>query len=88
LGLFIVVVVVVIVAVVWWYWGFIQGFMLAVQILYHLSHAPTPFCFSYFPDRVSCFLMGLMLDYDPSTQLHGFPHSWDYRNTLPTMLFL
>jgi hypothetical protein len=32
------------------------GFMLASQALYHLSHASSPFCFSYFSDRVSSFL--------------------------------
>jgi hypothetical protein len=32
-----------------------QGFILAQHAFYHLSHAPTPFCFSYFSDRVLLF---------------------------------
>jgi hypothetical protein len=37
------------------------------QILYHLSHAPSPFCFSYFSDRGLLLLPGAVLDCDPST---------------------
>jgi hypothetical protein len=33
---------------------------LARQMLYHLSHTPSPFCFSYFSDRVSCFSQGVL----------------------------
>jgi hypothetical protein len=39
--------------------------MLAREIFYHLSHVPSPFCFSYFSDRVSCFRLGLTLGQDP-----------------------
>jgi hypothetical protein len=35
--------------------GDTQGLSLARQVLYHLSQAPSPFCFSYFSDRVSLF---------------------------------
>jgi hypothetical protein len=41
--------------------------MLAEKALYHLDHTPSPFCFSYFLDRVSCFLCRLALDHDPPT---------------------
>jgi hypothetical protein len=43
-----------------------QGLVLALQVLYHLSHAspdPSPFLL-YFLDKVSCFLLGLVLDCD------------------------
>jgi hypothetical protein len=30
------------------YWGLTQGFKLARQVLYHLSHASIPFCSGYF----------------------------------------
>jgi hypothetical protein len=35
-----------------------QGLAFARQTFYHLSHAPSPFCFSYFSDRVSHFCPG------------------------------
>jgi hypothetical protein len=48
----------------------------ARKALYHVSHVPKPFCFSYIEDRVSWFLVfwGLFfawasLDGDPLTQL-------------------
>jgi hypothetical protein len=45
--------------------------VLARQVLYHLSHALTPFYFSYLSDRVSHFFPRPALDYyDPST--HAF----------------
>jgi hypothetical protein len=34
-----------------------QGLLLASQVLYHLSHVPSPFAFSLFPSRVSCFCL-------------------------------
>jgi hypothetical protein len=34
--------------------GGTQGFALARRILYHLSNASSPFCFSYSSNRVSC----------------------------------
>jgi hypothetical protein len=33
----------------WW----TQGFVLAKQVLYHLSHTSSPFCCGYFGDGVS-----------------------------------
>jgi hypothetical protein len=30
----------------------LKGLVLARQVLYHLSHSPSPFCFSYFLNRV------------------------------------
>jgi hypothetical protein len=30
-----------------------QGFVLARQALYHLTHGPSPFCLIYFSDRLS-----------------------------------
>jgi hypothetical protein len=35
----------------------IQGLALARQVLYHLSHAPSPFCFGYFWDKFSHFML-------------------------------
>jgi hypothetical protein len=32
--------------------GLIEGFALAKQVLYHLSHTSSPFCSSYFGDGV------------------------------------
>jgi hypothetical protein len=34
-------------------WVWTQGFMLATQMLYHLSHSSHPFCSDYLGDRVS-----------------------------------
>jgi hypothetical protein len=34
------------------YWGLL-GLVLARQVLYHFSHTPSLFCFSYFSNRVS-----------------------------------
>jgi hypothetical protein len=39
--------------------------------LYYLSHSISSFCFSYFSDRVSCFLPRLTLDLDPPTYASG-----------------
>jgi hypothetical protein len=36
-------------------------------VLYHLSHTPGPFCFSYFSDKVLCFRLGLNLDHSTPT---------------------
>jgi hypothetical protein len=44
-----------------------QGLTLAREVLHCLSHASSPFCFSYFSDRVSCFGRGLAFDPNPST---------------------
>jgi hypothetical protein len=55
--------------------------MYARQGLYHLSHAHSPFCISYFSNRVSFFWLGW-----PVLQFSLFmppPHSWDYGYTLP-----
>jgi hypothetical protein len=41
-----------------------QGFVLVKQTLYHLTPSSSPFCFSYFSDRVSWFLPGPALDHD------------------------
>jgi hypothetical protein len=35
--------------------GGIQGLTLARQVLYQLSHTPTPFCIGYFLDKVSLY---------------------------------
>jgi hypothetical protein len=39
----------------WQYWIWTQGFELAKQALYHLSHISSPFGFGYFGDRLSLF---------------------------------
>jgi hypothetical protein len=45
----------------------LQGLALARQVLSHLSYSPSPFCFSYFLDRLSHFCLGLALHQDPPT---------------------
>jgi hypothetical protein len=35
-----------------------QGFSLAIQTFYHLSHAPSLFCSGYFGNRVLLFFLG------------------------------
>jgi hypothetical protein len=39
---------------------------------------PVLYCFSYFLDRVSCFLLRLGLNCNPPN--HHIPSSWDYRH--------
>jgi hypothetical protein len=34
-------------------------------VIYHLSHTPSPFCFSYSLNRVSCFCLGCLDHYTP-----------------------
>jgi hypothetical protein len=41
--------------------------MFARQVLYNLSHAPSPFSFSYFSDSVLYFLPRLASDPEPPT---------------------
>jgi hypothetical protein len=60
-----------------------QGLAFVWQVLFHLSHAPSSFCFNYFSDRVPHFFPGLALDWDPPTSashLVGITdakyHSW------------
>jgi hypothetical protein len=46
----------------------IQGFVLAKQVLYFLSHASSPFCSGYFRDGgrgLKKYLSGLALNCDP-----------------------
>jgi hypothetical protein len=38
-------------------WAWFQGFVLARQVLFHLSHTPSPFCFINFSDRILCFCL-------------------------------
>jgi hypothetical protein len=45
------------------YWVWTQGFTLAKQVLYCLSHVLRPFSSGYFGDRVSLFTQA-SLDYD------------------------
>jgi hypothetical protein len=59
------------------YWGLTQGFVLARQMLCHLTRTSSPLHFSYFPDRVSRFWHRLALDCD-SPHLYLL-NSWDYR---------
>jgi hypothetical protein len=58
-----------------------QGFDLARQVLYHLRHAPSPFCFSYFSDRVSYFLP--RADLRLKSSYTGLPLSWNHKYTPP-----
>jgi hypothetical protein len=44
------------------------------QVLYHLSHASSPFCFSYF----SCSVSHLCLGWSGPWSSHLCPNSWDY----------
>jgi hypothetical protein len=42
------------------------GFVLAKQVLHHLSHALSPFCSGYFGDGgLTNYLTGLVLNHDP-----------------------
>jgi hypothetical protein len=54
--------------------------MLARQVLFHLSHAPGPFCFSLFLDRVLCFCLAGHKAY------FSFRSSWDYRHESPSLV--
>jgi hypothetical protein len=47
--------------------GFQFGLALARQVLYHLSHSLSPFCFSYFSDRIFHFCLGSASDNNPSS---------------------
>jgi hypothetical protein len=38
-----------------WGWGLNSGFILAKQVLYHLSHTSNPFFFGYFGDECKLF---------------------------------
>jgi hypothetical protein len=65
---------------------FWQGLALARQELYLLSHAPsTPFCFSYFSDRISRFARESASDCDPPTYAFCIagPQAWA---TIPGLL--
>jgi hypothetical protein len=42
-----------------------QNLILSRQMLYHLSHIPSPCCFSCFSDQVLSFLQGPAMDHDP-----------------------
>jgi hypothetical protein len=66
--------------------SFKSGPELARQVLYHLSHASSPFCFSYFLDRVSCFLPAA--SFKPWYSYPSFPHSWNYRCEPPCPAYL
>jgi hypothetical protein len=46
------------------------------QVLYHLSHASSPFCFSYFSCSVSHLCLGWS---GPWSFFFFLPCSWDYR---------
>jgi hypothetical protein len=58
-----------------------QGLMLARQAICHLSHTPSPFYFSYFPDRVWSFLTGASLGTQSSYLC--FLSIWDYSHISP-----
>jgi hypothetical protein len=51
----------------------IQGFMLARQVLYCLSHSSFPFCYGYFGDRIFLFTQ---TDLDRDSIL-SFLYHWD-----------
>jgi hypothetical protein len=71
--------------------------VLSRQVLYHLSHAPIPFCFSYFSDRVLSFCMaslGLQSSYlcllPRKHHRHAPPHlacllRWGLANLFPKL---
>jgi hypothetical protein len=56
------------------------GFELARQLLYHLSHTPSPFCFSYFSSSVCIFAQGQP---GPRCAYLLLLHSWDHRPAPP-----
>jgi hypothetical protein len=41
--------------------------VLVGQVVYHLSHVPSPFCFIYFQVEFCTFCPGLALDQEPPT---------------------
>jgi hypothetical protein len=58
--------------------------MLARQVLYHLSHRPRPFCFSYFSNRAHIYdLAGL----DPNPLIYT-SHIAGMTSTITTLSFL
>jgi hypothetical protein len=46
----------------------VRAYVLAEQVLYHLSHVTRPFCFSYFSDRVLFYLF-INFCHDPPAEL-------------------
>jgi hypothetical protein len=54
--------------------------VLATQALCHLSHTFSPFCSSYFSDRVLCFCFGLAWT---EILLQKASRSWNHRCVLP-----
>jgi hypothetical protein len=62
--------------------------MLANQALYHLSHAFSPFYFSYFADRVSQFSPGTMDWPGPQSSYLCLLYSWNDRQVLVHLALL
>jgi hypothetical protein len=53
-----------------------QSLMLARQTLYHSNHIPSPFCYNYFSDIISCYCPC----WPRILTLLSLPHcSWDYK---------
>jgi hypothetical protein len=58
----------------------VLGFMLARQVLYHVSHTSISFCSGYFRDKASLFVLaGLTV----IVLFYASHHSWDDRH-MPT----
>jgi hypothetical protein len=51
---------------------------LAIQLLYHLSHALSPFLLQLFFRAVAGLFAPAGLDHNPPTS--GLPHSWDHKH--------
>jgi hypothetical protein len=74
----------------WLFWRvssgvWIQGLMLAGQVLYLLNHAQRPFCFGYFEDGGLSFMSGLAWT---TILLFIFLCFWDYRCIPHAQLFI
>jgi hypothetical protein len=66
--------------------GVWKSFVLARQVLYHLSHASSPFCYGSFGPRV--FFSQVDLDHDlPILCFYASSHCWDGRCTPPCLTF-
>jgi hypothetical protein len=54
-----------------------QSLKLARQVIYQLNYKPSPFCFSYFSDKVSYFLRASLAQ---QSSYIFFPNIWNCRH--------
>jgi hypothetical protein len=67
-----------------------QSFTFAKQVLYHLSHTLSPFCFTYFSNRISHLRWDWLVlpIYSFCIAYLQFLHSWDNRCQSPCPAFI